>query len=74
MVLENDLRESVNTIVEGLSIDKLRSDTGVLLIIDSGVYMSTCPKAWCSWSSMLPLVNAPSAVTATGSPLTVYGA
>eukprot|EP00972_Heterocapsa_arctica_P049293 7255534-Heterocapsa_arctica.AAC.1 len=59
---------------EVFSVDKLSSDGGVLLMIDSGACMSTCPKAWCSWSPILPLTDAPSAVTATGSPLTVYGA
>eukprot|EP00972_Heterocapsa_arctica_P096241 14199306-Heterocapsa_arctica.AAC.1 len=43
-------------------------------MIDSGACMSTCPKAWCGCSQLLPLTDAPKAVTATGSPLTVYGA
>eukprot|EP00972_Heterocapsa_arctica_P032364 4770603-Heterocapsa_arctica.AAC.1 len=74
MALEDDTHESVNTMAAVLSLEKVSSDAGVLLMIDSGACMSTCPRTWCSWSPIQPLVNTPRAVTATGSPLTVYGA
>eukprot|EP00972_Heterocapsa_arctica_P008072 1180342-Heterocapsa_arctica.AAC.1 len=34
--------------------------------------MSTCPKVWCGWSQILSPTDAPKAVTANGSPLTIY--
>eukprot|EP00972_Heterocapsa_arctica_P043271 6383049-Heterocapsa_arctica.AAC.1 len=36
--------------------------------------MSTCPKEWCGWSQIVATKNQPKAVTATGKPLTIYGA
>eukprot|EP00972_Heterocapsa_arctica_P093624 13809549-Heterocapsa_arctica.AAC.1 len=35
--------------------------------------MSTCPRLWRSWSPTKPIADTPKAVTATGSPLIVYG-
>eukprot|EP00972_Heterocapsa_arctica_P070629 10434192-Heterocapsa_arctica.AAC.1 len=58
---------------EMISVDAVNSDAGVLLMIDSGACMSTCPRLWCSWSPTKPITDTPKAVTATGSPLTVYG-
>eukprot|EP00972_Heterocapsa_arctica_P012291 1802851-Heterocapsa_arctica.AAC.1 len=58
---------------EVFSVEKFSSGVGVLITIDSGACMSTCPKAWCGWSQIVPLIDVPKAVTATGKPLTVYG-
>eukprot|EP00972_Heterocapsa_arctica_P010416 1533117-Heterocapsa_arctica.AAC.1 len=72
MALE-DNAESVNCMAEILSIEKVSSDAGVLLMVDSGACMSTCPRTWCDRSALKMDGKAPRAVTATGSPLVIYG-
>eukprot|EP00972_Heterocapsa_arctica_P075657 11159300-Heterocapsa_arctica.AAC.1 len=42
-------------------------------MIDSGACMSTCPRAWCDWAEVKMDGKIPRAVTATGSPLVIYG-
>ena len=66
---------SVNIMGEVLSVGdhSLLNQDKVLLMIDSGACMSTCPRSWCPWSPTEPIGIAPKAVTATGAPLTVYG-
>eukprot|EP00972_Heterocapsa_arctica_P113540 16437636-Heterocapsa_arctica.AAC.1 len=45
MALEDDKQDYVSTMAEVFSVDKFSSGAGVLLMIDSGACMSTCPKA-----------------------------
>ena len=70
-----DVPPSVNIMGEVLSVGDHSplSQDKVLLMIDSGACMSTCPRSWCPWSSMEPIGTVPKAVTAIGAPLNVYG-
>eukprot|EP00972_Heterocapsa_arctica_P104242 15363571-Heterocapsa_arctica.AAC.1 len=72
MALE-DNTESVNCMAEILSVEKVNGEAGVLLMIDSGACVSTCPKTWCEWLELKAISETPRAVTATGSPLVIYG-
>eukprot|EP00972_Heterocapsa_arctica_P093511 13792810-Heterocapsa_arctica.AAC.1 len=70
---DGDVAPSVSTMAEILSVDSTNSSAGVLLMIDSGACMSTCPRDWCLWLPTRTIADTPKAVTATGSPLVVYG-
>eukprot|EP00972_Heterocapsa_arctica_P102401 15089281-Heterocapsa_arctica.AAC.1 len=57
---------------EVIEANALTPNNGMLLLVDSGARISTCPRAWCDWA---PLCQAalPHAVTATGAALKMYG-
>eukprot|EP00972_Heterocapsa_arctica_P003547 527002-Heterocapsa_arctica.AAC.1 len=65
--------QSVNCMGEIMSVEKVNGDAGVLLMVDSGACMSTCPRSWCDWAKVKMDDKIRRAVTATGSPLVIYG-
>eukprot|EP00972_Heterocapsa_arctica_P041161 6067454-Heterocapsa_arctica.AAC.1 len=56
-----------------MSVEKVNGNAGVLLMVDSGACVSTCPRKWCDWADVKMDGKIPRAVTATGSPLVIYG-
>eukprot|EP00972_Heterocapsa_arctica_P009482 1396080-Heterocapsa_arctica.AAC.1 len=64
--------ERVNCMAEVIMSNALTPDNGMLLLVDSGACISTCPKAWCDWAPLRP-GELPHAVTATGAALKMYG-
>eukprot|EP00972_Heterocapsa_arctica_P100538 14822947-Heterocapsa_arctica.AAC.1 len=44
--------ESVNCMGEIMCVEKVNGDAGVLLMVDSGACMSTCPRTWCDWAEV----------------------
>ncbi len=58
---------------EVMLVSEDQKHEGVLILVDSGACMSTCPRAWCSWAGTKLDDKIPRAVTATGSALVTYG-
>eukprot|EP00972_Heterocapsa_arctica_P061912 9126583-Heterocapsa_arctica.AAC.1 len=60
--------EGVSCMAEVLEVHALTPNNGLLLLVDSGACISTCPREWCDWAPLWqgPL---PKAVTATGAAL-----
>eukprot|EP00972_Heterocapsa_arctica_P071225 10520775-Heterocapsa_arctica.AAC.1 len=53
MALEDSQRpEIVNCMAEVIMSNALTPDNGMLLLVDSGACISTCPKTWCDWAPL----------------------
>eukprot|EP00972_Heterocapsa_arctica_P025606 3767992-Heterocapsa_arctica.AAC.1 len=73
MAVEDEGVLNIDVMAEVIDVKALTTDNGMLLLVDSGACISTCPRNWCDWAPTSSSNALPHAVTATGKALQMYG-